>query len=489
MNTTTRNSIGIVIAVAAFGVLVGYWIGHRAETGASKASSGEKQVLYWFDPMYPNQHFDKPGKSPFMDMQLVPKYADEAQSGAEGINIDASIVQNVGLRLATVERTETSQSVNAVGSVVFDQRLAAVVQARTNGFVDRVYGRALGDMLHKGAPLVDVLVPEWAGAQEEYLALQKANDPALIAAARERLRLLGMTPELVDRIEKERRPFTSVTVYTPVSGAIESLEVREGMTIAAGATLAKVNGLRTVWLEAAISETEGAAAIVGKQIEATLTAYPGKIFKGSIIALLPEANAETRTLRVRIELKNADLLLRPGMFAQVKIDTSAPALALTVPSEAVIRSGKRNVVIVSDEQNRFVPQEVEIGGDMGDRTIVLGGLQEGQKIVASGQFLIDSEASLRGVLARMGSMSQPSPSSTHTVHHATGTIESIEASRVVLSHAAVPSLSWPAMTMGFKIGNEHQLHGLKSGDRVAFSFEKQGKDFVITEVRREGAQP
>jgi Cu(I)/Ag(I) efflux system membrane fusion protein len=349
--------------------------------------------------MVPEQHFPKPGKSP-MGMDMVPKYADENPNTGV-VRIEPTIVQNLGVRLTTVERGALTAPVDAVGSIVFDQRNVAIVQARTGGFVARVYARAPGDLIAREAPIVDVLVPEWAGAQTEFLALLGSGDKALADAARQRLVLLGMPEEMIAQIESTHRSQTTVTIRAPISGTIESLEVREGMTVSAGSTLARINGLKTVWLEAQTPEARGGLVDLGKSVKAHLTAYPGKEYEGHVIAILPQANTETRTLTVRIQLPNTDGRLRPGMFAQVRLDTGKSEPVLYVPSETVIHTGRRTLVIVA-EDSRFVPTEVQTGGDIEGKTAILQGLSAGQKVVASGQFLIDSEASLSGVLARLG---------------------------------------------------------------------------------------
>jgi Cu(I)/Ag(I) efflux system membrane fusion protein len=414
----------------ALGAAVGYWfargsshsmgspqssasVGANPSQGRMESESQDGKVLYWYDPMVPNQHFDKPGKSPFMDMQLVPKYAHEGGDSA-GVEVSPNIVQNLGLRTATVERGRFVQPVEAVGNLVFNQRHIAIVQSRTNGFVSRTYGRAPGDVIQRGAPIVDLLVPEWAGAEAEFLALVRSGDAALIEAARQRLLLLGMPPELVARIESTRQEQTTVTIAAPIRGAIESLEVREGMTVSAGATLAKINGLDPVWLEAAVPESQSAALAPGQTVEAHLVAYPGETFKGQVTEILPEANVETRAIRVRVELPNPRLRLRPGMFARLRLDTGDPTPRLWVPAEAVIHTGTRNLIIVAADDNRFEPTEVQVGPEAGGRTVILSGLQAGQKVVASGQFLIDSEASLRGVLARLNSVGGKTEADTPT---------------------------------------------------------------------------
>jgi Cu(I)/Ag(I) efflux system membrane fusion protein len=357
--------------------------------------------------MVPNQHFDKPGKSPFMDMQLVAKYADEAGANAAartGIQIESGIAQNLGIRLASVQRGVVAQSITAVGSIGFNQRDVAIVQTRSAGFVTRVYQRAPGDVIKQGAPLVDLLVPEWSGAQAEFLVLRNSGDQGLIAAARQRLLLLGMPTELIAKVDSTQQTQTTFTINAPIAGVIESLEVRAGKALTAGATLATISGLDTVWLEAAIPEAQSSAARLGQVVNVSLSAYPDKVLKGAVIAILPETNTKTQTVRVRVELSNADAQLRPGQFAQVSLDTGNAQPMLYVPSEAVIRSGTRNIVIVAAD-NHFTPIEVQTGAESQGRTIILAGLQEGQKVVASGQFLIESEASLQGVLTRLNNES------------------------------------------------------------------------------------
>jgi Cu(I)/Ag(I) efflux system membrane fusion protein len=407
--------VSTILLVALLSSATGYWFARRATNlpnpqSPTSDASKSRTVLYWYDPMVPNQHFDKAGPSPFMNMPLVPKYADQADPTA-GIRIDPSMVQNLGIRLASVERGTHSRSLNAVGSIVFDQRLMAVVQARAAGFVTRVYALAPGDVIQRGAALVDLLVPEWAGAQAEFLALSESGDHDLIEASRQRLSLMGMPADLIAALEADRKPRTTFTVRTPISGAIESLEIRAGMTVSAGATLAKINGLTSVWLEAAIPEAQAAVVTPGRAVEARLSAYPSEIFKGDVIAILPEANIDSRTVRLRIALPNANQRLRPGMFAQARLSAADEKPALWVPTEAVIHTGRRDLVIVKTDHGPFTPTEIQTGGEVDGRTLILSGLSEGQRVVASGQFLIDSEASLRGVLAKL-SGDQPSRAPT-----------------------------------------------------------------------------
>jgi Cu(I)/Ag(I) efflux system membrane fusion protein len=401
-----RNALKIIALALVLLLVAGasYWFG-RIGTGPATTTSAiatppsERKPLYWYDPMSPQQRFDKPGKSPFMDMQLVPKYADD--DTGPGVRIDPTLAQNLGLRVAPVETGSLAPSIDAVASVGFNERDVAVIQARTHGFVERVYRLAAGDVIAQGAPIADVLVPEWAAAQREFLALQAAGEGSLLEATRERLALLGMPEELIQRIERTRQPHPIVTIVTPSGGVIQALDVRTGMTLAPGMTLARVNGFASVWLEAAVPEAQAGALKPGATVEARLAAFPGEVFTGKVAAILPEANVQTRTLRVRAEFDNRAGRLKPGLYAQMRILVDAPRQALLVPSEAVIRTGKRALVIVAGADHRFLPVEIEIGAEADGKTAVLKGLSAGQKVVVSGQFLIDSEASLKGALDRI----------------------------------------------------------------------------------------
>ncbi len=491
MKKNTYQITVLMVAVAAVSGASGYWLAHQNSGGqtmhsetAGQAAQAERKALYWYDPMMPNQRFDKPGKSPFMDMQLVPKYADE-QAGGAGVKIDAGIVQNLGMRTAKVERGSLSAIVNAVASVQLNDRQIAIVQSRSSGFVERVYARAPGDVVARGAPLVDLLIPEWAGAQAEFLAMLKTNDTALTQAARERLQLLGMSSDLIGRVEKSGRPQTVVTITAPIAGLIQELDIRSGMTVTAGATLARINGLDTVWLEAAVPEAQAGQVNVGAKLEARFSAYPGENFTGKILAVLPETNADSRTLRVRVELPNRDGRLKPGMYAGISLGAGKATSGLLVPSEAVIRTGTRNVLLVTTGDGRYQPVDVRLGREADGKSIVLDGVAEGQQVVTSGQFLIDSEASLKGVLARLNtSSSSAADTAQAALNDATGKIESLKGVDITLSHGPVPSLGWGPMTMSFKLARSDMASGLKTGDSVHVSFSEKNGDYVIEKLDR-----
>jgi|APAra7269097235_1048549.scaffolds.fasta_scaffold00107_29 Cu(I)/Ag(I) efflux system membrane fusion protein len=474
-----------------------------AAPGKSPAASDSRQVLYWYDPMVPAQHFDKPGKSPFMDMQLVPKYAGEAEAAGQamGVRIDPSATQSLGMRLATVQEGVLNGGLTATGLVDFNQRDVAVVQARSGGFVQRVYGRAPGDVIAAGAPLADLLVPEWGGAQAEYLAVKRTGDAVLTAAARQRLRLLGMPDGVIAALDRDGRPRTTITISAPLGGVVSKLDVRSGMTVAMGQTLAEINGLSKVWVTAAVPEAQAGRLRPGQGVGVSLAAYPGETLRGTIQAVLPQAQGDSRTLQARIELPNRDGRLKPGMFATVSFDTTGRP-ALLAPSEAVIRTGTRAVVMLAVDGGRFQAVEVRTGGEAGGQTEILSGLSAGHRIVASGQFLVDSEASLAGLQVRPLPASGPpvptdsmsmakSPASPPmkpakpALLETTGRIEQITGDGVTLSHGPVPAIGWPPMTMTFH-ADPMLLKGLKVGDQVSFGFDQPAAGPTIRRIAKIG---
>jgi len=478
-----RSAPFIVGGALALGLVGagGYWLG--ANRNAASSSEVGRDVLYWYDPMRPEVHFNEPGQSPFMDMALVPRYADEA--GAEaGVRIDPGVAQNLGVRLATVERSNVAHSVVAAGVISFSERSLAVVQARAGGFVERAYGRAVGDVVRAGAPIVDLRVPEWTAAQAEYLALRDAGGD-LANAARRRLTMLGMPASLIERVERDGAPRPVVTVVAPVTGAITTLDIRQSMNVMPGATLATINGLSPVWLIASLPQSDAGHARPGARVRATLPAYPGETFAGRIESVLPAANAATRSIEVRIALANPDGRLRPGMTAEARLERQGSS-ALVIPAEAVIRTGVRSIVIAVAEDGSYVPAEVTLGRQQGDAIVIVSGLSEGQRVVASGQFLIDSEANLSGAVARLNASRASAAQGANAVHEAAGRITAINAGGVTISHGPVASLNWPSMAMQFSFAQPELARGLAVGDGVSFRFREMDGAYVIDDIRKTG---
>jgi len=442
-------------------------------------------VLYWHDPMVPGQKFDKPGKSPFMDMQLVPVYAGD-EGDEDTVTISPRVQQNLGVRTAEVTKGTLAPAVEAVGSVAYNERDVVVIQARSDGFVEKLYVRAPLDPVRKGQPLAELYVPEWVAAQEEYLSVRRMAGTrleALVDGARQRMRLVGMMEDQIRMVESTGKVHTRFTVNAPIGGVVAELGAREGMTVMAGAMLFRINGLTTVWVNAEVPENIAAQVRPGNTVEARTPALPGTTFKGRVSVILPEVNLATRTLKARIELANPGARLVPGMFATVNFAPAARKEMLLVPTEAVIQTGNRSVVIAAHGNGKFAPVDVETGIETEGQTEIRKGLEVGQKVVVSGQFLIDSEASLKGTATRMGNaLAAEGERAGSPAHRGEGRVESIGKDQVTLSHGPIPSLQWGPMTMGFRVKDPSLLSGLKPGQNVEFEFSEVGDDYVVSRI-------
>ena len=395
----------IVLALAGFGLYtLGMQRGMRAADApvrapSAAASAPERRILYWHDPMVPGPRFDKPGKSPFMDMQLVPVYADSDNDA--GVSISPRAQQNLGVRTAEVVKGRVATRIDATGSVGWNERDVSIVAARANGYVEKLQVRALFDPVKKGQPLAQLFVPDWVAAQEEFLSLKrmKGSDLAtLVDAARQRMRQAGMSDEQIARVESTQQVQARVAVVAPIDGVVAELGVREGAAVAMGATLFRINGIGRVWVNAEVPEAVAAQVRPGTAVQAQL---PGGVMReGRVSAVLPEVNATTRTVKVRIELPNPDRLLMPGLFVTLHLSVNARAESLLIPSEALIATGERHLVMLAQGDGRFLPVEVVRGAEAAGQMEIVRGLSAGDRVVVSGQFLLDSEASLKGLQAR-----------------------------------------------------------------------------------------
>lgn len=368
------------------------------------------RIQYYHDPMVPGKNFDAPARSPFMEMMLVPRYAGGGGEDAPGVAVSPRIQQNLGLRTAPVVEGALATEVEAVGNIAWNERDQQVVAARAMGFVEKLHVRATLDRVGAGAPLVDLYVPDWVAAQEEYLAVARMTGPgvdALRDAARARMRQAGMDEALIERVARDGSVSARVTLAAPIGGVVSELMAREGATVMPGMPLLRLQGTGTVWAEGQVPESQAALLRPGARVSATSPAVPGRTFEGRVQALLPEVAASTRTLKARLELANPGARLVPGMFVQMRFARPGRQKALLVPTDAVIRTGTRSVVMLAEDMGRFRPVEVHTGAEAEGRSEILAGLSAGQRVVVSGQFLLDSEASLRGLEVRLADPSLP----------------------------------------------------------------------------------
>ena len=478
------------IVVLVVGGALGYGLTRWLDKEPAIAADTGRKILYWQDPMKPDARFDKPGKSPYMDMDLVPVYADEANGDAQ-VKVSGNAAQNLGVRLGKVERAALEGRLSAVGTVAFDEELLELVQARVDGYVTRLHVRTTLAPVRRGQPLVEVVAPAWLAAQEEYLALLGAassRGAEIRAAARQRLVVLGVPESAIQKLETERKVSASTTIYSPADGVVAELGIRDGASFAAGAPLFRINSLRKVWAVAQIPETQVSAVGPGAKVTVHATAWAGEQFDGRVVAILPDIDSATRTLPVRVEIDNPGSRLVPGMFVSLGFaarETEEPQLV--VPSEAVIVTGERSVIIVARDGDGFDAVDVKLGPESGGKTVVLSGLSEGQSIVLSGQFLIDSEASLRSSVSRLSNDAVPEAAAP-VIHQTMGKIVSITPTAVTIAHQAVPTLQWGAMTMSFAPPVAGMPEKIAVGDEVHFTFVDAGSgQYRIESIGKHGS--
>ena len=362
---------------------------------AEEPAAGEHKPLYWYDPMVPAQHFAKPGKSPFMDMMLVPRYADEA--GDAGVRVDTGTRQNMGLRTVEVRRGHLAGAIRVPGTVGWDLRNERIVSARVDAIVAHLLVRTPYEKVAAGQPLVELIAPSWSSALAEANALRDAHSDTgayLRTATNDRLTALGLPAG--SRMQGGR-----VTLTAPIAGVVTELGAREGQSAPAGTLLFRIDGTGTVWIDAAIPQSATASIAEGTPVDVTIDARPGQTFHGRVEALLPQVDMTSRSQHARIVADNPHGELAPGQFAQVVLRPANGADVPLVPSEALIGSGTQQRVIVLGDDGRFHPVLVRSGRSGDGMTEVLQGLQGGERIVASGQFLIDSESNLSGALGRL----------------------------------------------------------------------------------------
>lgn len=372
--------------------------------------SGSK-VLYWYDPMVPGSRFDKPGKSPFMDMQLVPKYADEAGApagqAAPAVSLSAAQMRATGVATVAVTRQDLSQTIRAVGTIEPDETRLERVAARVPGRVERLYADFTGQKVRRGAPLYALYSPNLVATQREYLLalenrrrLQASPEAAesaseLVKASRDRLRLWGIGEGQIQELERTGRPDLKLTFVSSISGTVLQKSVIEGQYVEEGTELYLLADLSSVWLIAQVYEYELVRLAKGQGAQVTVPAYPRRVFPGRVAFIEPVLDRETRTARVRVVLPNPRGELKPGMFAnaELRIDLGKE---LSVPRSAVIDTGARQVAYVENSAGVFTQRDVRLGSSAGDRVAVLEGLKEGEQVVAAANFFIDSQSQLSG---------------------------------------------------------------------------------------------
>jgi Cu(I)/Ag(I) efflux system membrane fusion protein len=366
------------------------------------AAAAQGKPLYYRHPHDPKRTSPEP-KQDEMGMDYVPVYADAA--GPE-VRISPAVVNNLGVRTAAVEMGAPERRAVTVGYVAFDERRMRQVQPRAEGWIEGLAVRAMGETVKAGQLLFTLYSPMLESAQQEYLDAQRIGNRDLVEASRERLRALGLDAGTAERLGRAGRASGRVPYYAPIGGVVTELAVREGAMVSPNMMALTITELGSLWVIAEVPESQAAWVRAGTAAEIRLPSLPGETLAGRVEYVYPELNMETRTLRARIVLEDSGPGLRPNMLANVTLVGEAGEPAVMIPRSALIRSGSEDRVVVALGEGRFAPRRVIVGAESGDRVVIRDGLAEGEQVVVTGQFLLDSEANLRAGMERLGEASQ-----------------------------------------------------------------------------------
>ena len=424
---TSHYVMAVVLLVTASSI--GYWIGSRgthedmAASQTTTEDSGEGEILYWRAPMDPTETYDGPGKSK-MGMDLIPVYADESGAGSSSnpsagtVQINDAVSQQMGVRYGLVHRMDLNRSIRTVGEVMVNDENVYVVNARITGWIQKVHVSYDGAAVFKVDPLLDIYSPEFVSTQEEYIramdyldslpkdasAATREGAERLVEASRVRLMNWEIPEDVIMHLGHTRKAEQTVTLRSPVSGVVLQKDVTEGGFVNKGSNLFRIADLSSVWVHASFYDYELPWISQGQSVEVELSYLPGKVYSGVISYIYPVLRAQARDVHVRIVVRNPQLDIKPGMFANVQVEGTTLKNVVVVPTEAILRSGARSLVFVAAADGAFEPREVETGGEGGPGNglaYIIRGVEEGERVVTSAQFLIDSESRLQEAIQKM----------------------------------------------------------------------------------------
>ena len=469
---TAKFFLSVVLLL--LGGAIGYSLQNALSQSKSDSTEGsqgadESKPLYWVAPMDPNYKRDKPGKSP-MGMDLIPVY--EQMGGDEEVGtvtISPDVVNNLGVRTAPVTRGRLDLTISTVGYVQYDEDRLVHIHPRVEGWIEKLHVKAAGDPVIQGEPLYALYSPTLVNAQEELLLALTRNNPTLITAAMERLSALQVPHSEINRLKKSGKVSQTITITAPQSGVLDNLNTREGMFVKPGMEMMAIGQLEHIWVIGEIFERQAASVQVGDAVRMRLDYLPGREWNGNVDYIYPSLNAKTRTAQVRVHFDSSDRFLRPGMFAQMTIVTKPSRETLLIPREALIRTGSQSRVVLAKGEGRFKSIAVKVGRIGEDKVEILSGLKDGERIVSSAQFLIDSESSKTSDFKRMHH-GEDQPSSVWVA----ATIESVMPNHrmVTVKHEAIDAWEWPEMTMDFQVNPKVNFEALTLGTQLHMEITK-----------------
>jgi len=401
--------MGVIVGVI-LGALVGYIFRSSIhQTSATEAlEQVENKPLYWVAPMDPNYRRNQPGKSP-MGMDLIPYYGNDAntEEGNVTVEISPQVINSLGVRMDTVSYQQIETTVPALGTITFNEDQVYHTNPRVEGWIEKLHIKSSGETVTKNQAIYDIYSPQLVNAQEEFLLALSQNNSQLIQASEEKLKSLQFSKGQIEQLRKNKSIQQSVTFYTPYHGVVDTLNIKTGSYVKPSDTLMSIINLDHVWVEVDILKKQAASILLNQAATMTLDYVPGKTWYGQVDFIYPIIDAKTRTLKARLVFENTDYLLKPNMYAQISIAVNHQQSRLVIPYEALIRTGGSSRVVLASGEGQFKSIKVKTGEFYDHYIEVLEGLQAGDQIVTSAQFLIDSESNKSMALKRL------SPDSRH----------------------------------------------------------------------------
>ncbi|CAE6943350.1 efflux RND transporter periplasmic adaptor subunit [Vibrio alginolyticus] len=491
------NSSSIKIATIALlvGGALGFGISHfnsgmshELNAAESSASNSSNDPLYWVAPMDPNYKRDKPGKSP-MGMDLIPVYAEDLAGEADKpgtVKIDPSVENNLGVKTAQVSLEKLSPRIETVGYIAFDESQLWQTNVRVAGWVEKLHINAVGEKVQKGNVLFTLYSPELVKAQEELLNAYRTGRSGLVKGATERLVTLGVDRSQIDAIKKRGKASQTIEIKAPEDGIIASLNVREGGYLSPAQAVISAGPLENVWVDAEVFERQAHWMKADSDATMTLDAIPGKSWQGNVDYVYPILDPKTRTLRVRLKFPNPNGELKPNMFANITLQPVSETAVLTIPRASVIRSGGMTRVVLAEGDGKYRSTRIEVGREADDRTEVLEGLSQGDRIVTSAHFMLDSESSQTADLSRISAPQEP----TAVTAWAKGEITDVmkDHRMLTINHQPVPEWDWPGMVMNFTFADGVELGDLQKGQMIEFEMQKtESGQYEIIDYKADGS--
>ncbi|WP_075187727.1 efflux RND transporter periplasmic adaptor subunit [Teredinibacter haidensis] len=463
---TLFAAVGGLIVGAALTLL----LSNGGQRGGERASV-DKKPLYWVAPMDPNYRRDKPGLSP-MGMDLIPVYDEGSNANDAGpgtIYISPDVINNLGVRTGLAVRKPLHTEIVTVGYVQYDENKLIHIHPRVSGWVEKLFVKAAGDPVEKGTPLYSLYSPELVNAQEELVLAVNRKNSRLIQASENRLKALQISGKFVQELKRTLKIQQTIDFYAPQSGVVDNLNIREGFFVQPGTTMFSIGALDKVWIEAEIFERQASLVKVSDPVTMTLDYLPGRAWNGKVEYIYPTLDSKTRTVRIRLSFENTQRELKPNMFAQISVHTNSEEQLLVIPREALIRTGSQDRVVLALGDGSFKSVAVKVGRS--DQTVaeIIDGLKEGEKVVTSAQFLLDSESSKNSDFKRMHH-ADDQPASVWVE----GEIKSVMVDNrmVTASHEEIADWDWPSMTMNFSVNSNVEFETLTSGTTLHMEISK-----------------